>query len=459
MGVNVRKHAGKWYVFVNYHGRRKAKCIGSSRQFAEEVKRQIEAKLTLGDLALFESSEKTQTFSEYADEWLKDYARVECKTSTADGYEGVIEQYLRPRFGNRALNEIKRDDVKAMINELIAKDLSRNTIRNALCVIRGIFNEAIEAGILEVNPAARLGRFTRTAKTSEVKGISLTSAEAEQFLQAAKGICPEYHPLFLMALRAGLRRGELVAIQWGDIQFGKDENDANRFIVVQHNYVRREHTTTKSNKSRRVDMSRELRRTLLEGRDKRLLEAFLEGENDISDEVVFPSPDGAILDPDNLYHRFFLPVLTKAGIRKIRLHDLRHTFGSLLIQNGASIVYVKEQMGHSSIQVTVDTYGHLIPGADVSFVDRLDADQKKRKKNDEQSTGQQNATQAQVATEAESGIPSEVADLIGGGGWTRTNDLRIMRTQEGSEPFGKFSTLLLFSTVYKSGDLIRSIWK
>ena len=86
------------------------------------------------------------------------------------------------------------------------------------------------------------------------------------------------------------------------------------------------------------------------------LEAFLEGKNDISDELVFPSPDGSILDPDNLYHRYFQPVLTKSGLRKIRLHDLRHTFGSLLIQSGASLVYVKEQMGHSSIQVTVDTY-------------------------------------------------------------------------------------------------------
>jgi integrase len=66
-----------------------------------------------------------------------------------------------------------------------------------------------------------------------------------------------------MALRAGLRRGELVAVQWGDIQFGRDGEDANRFIVVRHNYVRREHTTTKSKKSRRVDMSRELRRALI----------------------------------------------------------------------------------------------------------------------------------------------------------------------------------------------------
>src|SRR5580692_7642154 len=194
-----------------------------------------------------------------------------------------------------------------------------------------------------------------------------------------------------MALRAGLRRGELVAVQWGDIQFGRDEQDANRFMIVQHNYVRREHTTTKSKKSRRVDLSRELRRVLIELRDKRLLEAFLKGKNDISDELVFPSPDGSILDPDNLYHRLFLPVLTRAGIRKIRLHDLRHTFGSLLIQSGASIVYVKDQMGHSSIQVTVDTYGHLIPGANVSFVDRLD-------EKSEEKTGegqQQNATQAQ----------------------------------------------------------------
>jgi integrase len=101
-------------------------------------------------------------------------------------------------------------------------------------------------------------------------------------------------------------------------------------------------------------------------------EAGQKGKDDITDELVFRSPEGTILDPDNLYHRVFLPVLAKAGIRRIRLHDLRHTFGSLLLQNGASIVYVKEQMGHSSIQVTVDTYGHLIPGANVCFVDRLD---------------------------------------------------------------------------------------
>jgi integrase len=118
-----------------------------------------------------------------------------------------------------------------------------------------------------------------------------------------------------MAVRAGLRRGELVALQRGDIQLGGNDNDSERFILVQHNYVRREHTTTKE-KSRRVDLSRELRKVLVELRDKRLLEAYLKGTNDIPDEFVFRSPEGTILDPDNLYHRVFLPVLAKAGIRK-----------------------------------------------------------------------------------------------------------------------------------------------
>jgi hypothetical protein len=118
-----------------------------------------------------------------------------------------------------------------------------------------------------------------------------------------------------------------------------------------------------------------------------------------------------------------LPVLAKAAIRRIRLHDLRHSFGSLLLQNGASIVYVKEQMGHSSIQVTVDIYGHLIPAGDVCFVDRLDG----VRAEEAETTPQQSATPAQ---QGEMRVPPDILQVLestGGGGRTRTYDLRIMR--------------------------------
>ena len=87
--------------------------------------------------------------------------------------------------------------------------------------------------------------------------------------------------------------------------------------------------------------------------------------------MVFPSRLGTLLDDANVRH-IFKRGLEKAELRQIRFHDLRHTFASLLIQQGESLAYVKEQMGHSSIQVTVDVYGHLVPGGNRAAVDRLD---------------------------------------------------------------------------------------
>jgi integrase len=392
MGVTIRKKQGKWFVFVNHNGQRKAKCIGESRAAAVQVKRVLEGKLALGDIGVFgETDPKMPLFGDYTDIWLRDHAKLVCKMSTIDGYESVLRQHLRPRFAARRLDDIKRNDIKGLISDLVAKELARSTVRNALSILRSVFNYAIEDGLFESNPAANFGRFTRAAKTSGVKGIALTPEEVETFLSTAKRTCLVYYPIFLLAARAGLRRGELVAIQWGDIEFGKDDNDRNRFIVVQHNFVRRQHTSTKSKKTRRVDMSRELRSVLIKMRDNRLRAACLEGKTDISTELLFSAPAGGILDPDNLYHRYFVPALKKSGIRKIRLHDLRHTFGSLLIQGGASLAYVRDQMGHSSIQITVDVYGHLVAGADISWVDGLDATQSQ----------QANATPAQPQAIAE----------------------------------------------------------
>ena len=126
--------------------------------------------------------------------------------------------------------------------------------------------------------------------------------------------------------------------------------------------------------------------------------------NELDPAVEWKGTAATVLDPDNLNHYYFQPALTRAGLRRFRFHDLRHTFGSLLIQDGASLAYVKEQMGHSSIQVTADVYGHLIPGANISWVDRLDVE----------STPQQNATTAQLAARTTLGTgalqPLEVTD-------------------------------------------------
>jgi integrase len=389
MGAKIRKRGGKWYVFVNYHGRRKAKCVGTSRQLAEQVKRQLEAKLALGDRGFLTEAIAGVTFEQYSQLWVKQHAEVELKPSTVTSYSQLLRLYVLPRFGALQLTAIQRNQVKEFLGDLSAKgDLSRNTLRLVLCTLRVILNHAVEDGHIDHNPAEKLGKFSKTEKPKR-QAEAMTRGEAQAFLDSATELSEDVYPLFLMALRAGLRKGELIAVRWSDIQFGATEDDSNRYILVQRNYVQGKFTTPKSKKTRRVDLSRELRRVLLELRDRRLLDAFLVGKTSIADDLVFISKVGTILDPNNLVHYHFLPCLENAGLRRFRFHDLRHTFGSLLIQAGASLTYVKEQMGHSSIQVTVDTYGHLIPGADISWIDGLDR----------RTTPQQIATQAQLQTE------------------------------------------------------------
>jgi len=227
--------------------------------------------------------------------------------------------------------------------------------------------------LLADNPARGLGRFIKSEK-AEREAVSLKPEEVDTLLGAAKSNLPfQDYAMLLTALRAGLREGEIAALRWDDVQFGAKEDSLDRFIVVQRNYDRRwskRMLTPKSRKPRRVDMSRELRRGLLELRDKQRTEAESSRANS---GLVFPSQTGTPIEMNNFYARVFKPLVKKAGLHRIRFHDLRHTFGSLLIQAGASLAYVRDQMGHASIQITADVYGHLIPGANISYVDRLDS--------------------------------------------------------------------------------------
>ena len=102
MGVKIKKRGGKWYVFVNYHGRRKAKCVGSSREVAEQVRRQLEAKLALGDLGVLSDSPEEPTFATYAEKWLKTDA-LRCKPSTVDFYRDSKDVTSFPGSGRKRL--------------------------------------------------------------------------------------------------------------------------------------------------------------------------------------------------------------------------------------------------------------------------------------------------------------------------------------------------------------------
>jgi integrase len=197
------------------------------------------------------------------------------------------------------------------------------------------------------------------------KADFLTREELGLLLQTCQEHFPDYYPFVLLLARTGLRLGEAIAVQWGDIDMH------GRFIEVKRAFSGPLLSTPKNGKPRRVDMSQQLTATLSTLLVERKTATLRKGWSEVP-AWVFISEEGTPYNRGNFRWRIWYKLLEKAGLRRIRIHDLRHTFASLLIQNGESLVYVKEQMGHYSIQLTVDTYGHLIPGGNTAAVDRLD---------------------------------------------------------------------------------------
>ena len=176
---------------------------------------------------------------------------------------------------------------------------------------------------------------------------------------------PAHYPMALTLARTGMRLGEAIGLQWGDINFH------GRFINIQRALSRSEIGTPKNGKPRRVDMPLQLTETLKELRQQRRIETLKKGWKGVP-EWVFITTDGTHLDGSHWRSRVFNKALEKAGLRRVNVHSLRHAYASLLIQAGESLAYIRDQLGHHSIKVTVDIYGHLAPEGNKAAVDRLD---------------------------------------------------------------------------------------
>ena len=365
MGVKVRERNGAWWIFINHHGQRKARRIGvgaSGKKAAQQVAQQIQARLALGQTA-FDRQSAGVTLEAYTETFLQRIEHTR-KPSTHESYHQTMTHNILPMLGTLDLHTVTREKVKALALAGLQKGQSPKTVQNTIRCLSSLLSHAVEDDLITVNPAFKPGKFL--PKISKRRGINpLTREELAILLDTAKTKAPRYFPIFLCAARTGLRMGELLALRWEDLDFHT------RCIQVSRNYTHWTLTTPKSGENRKVDMSRELAQTLKDLEIDRQLEKVTRQWNDLP-PWVFCNELGGLLNPNHLRHRIFYGLLKKAGLRQVRFHDLRHSFASLLLQQGESPVYVKEQLGHSSIQITVDCYGHLIPGGNKQAVDKLD---------------------------------------------------------------------------------------
>jgi integrase len=277
------------------------------------------------------------TFSEAADEWLRyvEHDRNR-KHSTIVGYKAILNAQLLPAFGDEPVESITTEMIESWISGV---DRAPATRAKTLVLLHGIFKRARKVYGLPTNPAAEVER----PPIQQSGNIEVFSLEEVMALVRAAASAQDA-AIYLTAAFTGLRRGELLALRWRDVDF------SNQVVRVRASYADGALTTPKSGKVRSVPMA--------PGVAEALEKLGQRASWTDDDDLVFVGQSGSYLD-DRALRRRYDAALKRAGLRKLRFHDLRHTFGTRMIGK-ADIRRVQEWMGHADIQTTMK-YLHYAP--------------------------------------------------------------------------------------------------
>jgi integrase len=381
MGVKVRERKGAWWLFIDHRGKRVARRVGvgkAGKKAADEAAVQIAAKLASGDRTPLATptalTAAVPTFKAYAEQWLAGPANQGVKPITADRYRSITTQHLLPAFGELPLTEITRARIRSRLAVWLGPTgkvrgsgaMRRSSVRLIVATLRVILNAAVEDGLLTMNPALRLGRLLRPADPSgfeQERPDPFTADEIEKLLTTAEREIPEWYSLVLTLARTGLRIGEALGLQWADV--GPDR------LMVRRTHTRGRIGTPKGNRGRLVDLSPRAAEALQARRSLLEAEAAIAGRP--LAPWIFPDPTGKPTDDRWLRDRVWEPLLRRAGVRHRGIHQLRHSYASVLLGRGVPPKYVQGQLGHASLAITLSVYSHLLPGEYGRLADQLDA--------------------------------------------------------------------------------------
>lgn len=300
--------------------------------------------------------DKMITFEQASTEFIEYDTKVHCKPSTIDTYEGYLRTHLNPFFKGTKLINITPQMVQEFIK--YQKDntkLTNNSIDKNLALLRSIIQKQVGEGSLFSNPVDKVKKL----KVETVERRALSSDEVLKLLEKCKKYNPDFYPMLFTAIFTGMRRGELLALTWDKINWVTNE------ISIDRNLYKGRFVSPKTKTSKRkIKMSQELVKVLREWKMK-------SKTNELN--FIFSNECGNSIDPRNLVRRMFEPIVEKAGLGKLTWHSLRHGYVSLLIAKNVPIKFIQSQLGHSSIKITMDIYGHLLPETCEQGIKALDA--------------------------------------------------------------------------------------
>lgn len=347
---NIKRRAdGRWEARITARDGTRKSFYGRTRQ---EVARRLTEALRDYDQGLPIVGDR-QTVEQYLTSWLET-VKSTIKLSTWIRYERFVRRDALPTLGAIPLSKLSPQHLQSLYATRLAAGAATTTVIHLHALLHLALDEALRLGLVQRNVTNLVNPPRRVRQ--EMKAF--TPDQARQFLETA-AMTP-LEAFYVLAITTGMRFGELLALKWRDVDL--EGRSAQVRATVQRLQSSLAFSEPKSARSRRkvalpLMAVEALRRHRARQSEERL--ALGPAWDDL--DLVFPNSVGRPMEHSNVRIRSFQPLLEKAGLPNIRLHDLRHTAATLLLLQGVHVKVVSEMLGHASIAITLDLYSHVLP--------------------------------------------------------------------------------------------------
>lgn len=345
------------------------KGLPKTKSVLAKTKRECQEKLkTLLETVSGPKAEKIRpdmAFGEWLDFWYQNWSKPKLRPTTQACYEGKIYRHIIPELGKIPLNQLTQKDLQQFYTKLkksgrlirtqqFGEGLSDTMVRGCHATCRSALEKAVQEGLLRTNPAIGCKLPPKRGREMQVLGRE----ELQRFLIQAQA--EGYYELFLLDLCTGLRRGELMALQWDDLDFDTGVLTVNKQVYEVNGKLQLSVPKTKAS----------IRKLLL---PPGVVEVLREYRSRVDSRWLFPSPvkENTPLSPGVARKRLQI-ILQRAGCKKIRFHDLRHTFATLALENGMDVKTLSAMLGHVSAATTLDIYTHITEDMQAEAAAKID---------------------------------------------------------------------------------------
>lgn len=354
-----RRTKGSWEISVDLgrdaQGKRQRK-FENVKGLKKDAEQRLRELLTSLDNGLTIATEKI-TVAQWFNRWMGEVVLPDRKTRTAERYQGIIRNHITPIIGHLQIDRLRPADVKAVHTSLTEKGLANSTIECCHWVMSSALSYAFEMEVVSRNPV----RVVKPPKVDKKEIRPPSVSTVNQILDNAMKDEHDLAPALWLTTYTGIRRGECLGLTWSntDLKVGQ--------ISITEALVRTQGKglileSPKTNASRRViDLDDETVEVLRKHKVNQMQQRLKLGTTYEDQDRVFPNALGGFSNPMRMT-RTLEKYAVQAGAADMRLHDLRHFHASVLLQSGTNIVLVSKRLGHSSVSMTLDIYGHLLPG-------------------------------------------------------------------------------------------------